>query len=84
MEPSKKIIMKNTGIFPFISFLFRALPLLLLFAACDKEIENPRLEALAPAGSDATGGDMETFPNTRCHGPQRTGTLRTGFRRLPG
>ncbi|MEY4106682.1 MAG: hypothetical protein RL181_1024 [Bacteroidota bacterium] len=61
MEPSKKIIMKNTGIFPFISFLFRALPLLLLFAACDKEIENPRLEALAPAGSDATGGTWKPF-----------------------
>lgn len=47
--------------YPYIRLILRMFPLCFLLWSCDKEIENPRLEALAPAGSDADGGQWKTF-----------------------
>ncbi len=48
-------------IYSYIRSIARILPLCGLLWSCDKEIENPRLEALAPAGTDADGGKWKTF-----------------------
>lgn len=58
--------MKSTAIFSYIGTcrnirLLAVFSLLLLVNACDKTVENPSLEAYAPASLDENGGNWKKF-----------------------